>query len=117
MKLKRILIIVVSIFVVIIAGGYFLLTRFLKAVGEECNVEIIAKINNYEVRDKSCIGFAGPRYSTYYLYENGQNIGAGKRLDSCSIRFRPKHLILDFNICTSELTESKMEIKNEDLEK
>jgi len=55
MKLKRILIIVVSVFALIIAAGYFLLTKFLKAAGEECDVKIIAKINEYEVRDKSCL--------------------------------------------------------------
>ncbi|WP_058103105.1 hypothetical protein [Maribacter dokdonensis] len=117
MKLKRILIIVVSVFALIVAGGYFLLTKFLKAAGEECDVKIIAKINEYEVQDKSCIGFAGPRYTTYYIYKNGLNIGTGKKLDSCSIRFRPNHLILDFNICSNELKQSKMGIENQDLEK
>ncbi len=83
-----------------------MLTQFLGAVGEECDVKIVAKIDNYEVKDKSCIGFAGPRYSQYTLYENGKNLGVGEKIDSCTIRFLPKNLILNFNICSNELTES-----------
>ena len=108
MRPKRILIIVISSITLIIAGGYFLLTQFLKAAGEECDVKIVAKISEYEVRDKSCIGFAGPKYSTYYLYENGRNNGTGKTIDSCSIRFRSQQLIQDFNICTNKITETKI---------
>jgi hypothetical protein len=107
MKLKKTLIIIFSIFVLIIAGGYFLLTNFLEAVKQECDVKIIAKTSEYEVRDKSCIGFAGPRYSTYHLYENGMHIGTGEKVDSCSIRFQTNHLTLDLDTCANKLTKSK----------
>ncbi|MBF6609160.1 MAG: hypothetical protein ITG00_10550 [Flavobacterium sp.] len=108
---KRTLIVVVSFLALIAIVGYFLLTNFLKAMGEECEVRTMAAVRTYEIIDKSCIGFAGPRYSTYYLYENGKNIGTGNKLDSCFIQFRARHSILDFNICTTELTESKIGIK------
>jgi len=104
MNLKKILIIVASFILLIIAGIFFLFTNFLKAIKVECEVTIIAKTNEFEIRDKSCIGFAGPRYSTYYLYKNGANIATGNKIDTCLIRFRSDDLTLDLNKCENKLT-------------
>jgi hypothetical protein len=110
MNLKSVLIYIAIFLALIFLIGYILLTRFLSAVGEECDTKTIAKIKSYEIRDKSCLGFAGPRYSNYYLFANGQHISNGQILDSCSIRFKSKQSIIDFNICSNQLTE--FEVKN-----
>jgi len=112
LKLRSVLINVIIFLAVIILIGYVLLTRFLSAVGEECETTTIAKLKSYEIRDKSCLGYAGPRYSNYYLFANGKHISNGQILDTCSIRFIVKQSIIDFNICSNQFTEFAKELKN-----
>ena len=98
-------IIILTILVLILIGGYFALKTFGEAFGEECNKTKNWTIQEYRIQEYSCLGWAGPKYYPLYLFKNGKEFpSAGYRIDSCLISFNvKKDLHLKFDICQKRI--------------
>jgi hypothetical protein len=88
---KRILIFLPITIVVALALSFFV-TQFLKylgeAFGENCNLVDTFYVKNYKIEESECIGWAGPKYDSYKLYENGRHLSAGLlKQDTCQFYF------------------------------
>ncbi|MEL7004569.1 MAG: hypothetical protein AAFN93_17815 [Bacteroidota bacterium] len=94
-----------------ISFNYFLNT-IGEAFGTKCEVYRTWNIDNYEIRQLSCIGWAGPHYYPADLYENGELIESSSFVkDSCYLEFQPKQdSFLRFNICEAEAKLNKIDI-------
>ncbi|PQV44731.1 hypothetical protein CLV33_11810 [Jejuia pallidilutea] len=117
--LKIALIIISILIVLILGGGYFALKTIGEAFGADCEISNTWTINEYEIIENKCLGWAGPHYYPLDLKKNGEYIASsGYKLDSCNFRFEPKngqYLIL--NICDKEITELKSHKSEIDIEK
>lgn len=107
-KRWKVLLWVTGIFVIFVLAPLFLYYYlFLKNLGTECFDNQIWEIEEYQIIEKRCVGFAGPQFYSVYLYKNDEKIYEfqGSILDSvCVIEFKPesgKKLI--FDICEKKL--------------
>ena len=108
-KWKALLWTVASLTVVGIAGWYLFLSFVSAAFQEKCETVKIWKIEGYEIREKSCIGFAGPTWSPIYLYQKGIEIGnVNNKTDSCIVEFKNDiGETLGFDLCEEKMTKRK----------
>ncbi|MEN0007983.1 hypothetical protein [Flavobacterium nitrogenifigens] len=70
---------------------------------QECNIIKIWKIDNYEIVEKSCIGFAGPHYYPIYLYKDKKEIDYVIKKDSCIVMFNNQGKELQFDLCDRKI--------------
>ena len=105
-KWKALLWTVGCLIVLIVAGWYLFLNIFSEAFGTECENNRIWEIEQYEIVEKSCIGFAGPHYYPVYLYKDKKKIDQLTFIpdSTCVIKFKPESGdTLIFNICENKL--------------
>ncbi|MCY2686789.1 hypothetical protein [Salinimicrobium sp. TH3] len=108
-KWKALLWTVASLTVVGIAGWYLFLSFVSAAFQEKCETVKIWEIEGYEIREKSCIGFAGPPWSPIYLYQKDTEIDyVNYKTDSCLVEFTTEiGNTLQFDLCEEKMTEKK----------
>ncbi|WGD34022.1 hypothetical protein [Olleya sp. YS] len=110
---KKTLIILSIVFGIILIGGFFIskkaLNLFGEAYGADCEISYTWTINEYEIIENKCLGWAGPHYYPLDLKKNGEFIASsGYKFDSCNIRFEPKNgQYLIINVCDKKITEFK----------
>jgi hypothetical protein len=73
-----------------------------EALGPECNNNRTWRIDQYEIIEKNCVGFAGPHYYPVYLYNEKKKIDELPFIpdSTCIIKFIPQtDDTITFNIC------------------
>jgi hypothetical protein len=104
---KITIIIVAVIFIGALIGGYFFLNMLGDAFGAECEKTKKWTVQEYQIQEYRCFGWAGPPWYPMDIYENGNEITNDIiRKDSCLIGFRKeKELYLYLNICENSIKE------------
>lgn len=92
MNWKKTILLVLAILIVVIGVLSFIVKKFLKdlgeAFGEDCKVLDTFYVKNYKIELSECLGWAGPKYYRYELYENSRHLSAGLlKQDSCQFYF------------------------------
>ncbi len=98
--------VIVSLAVVVIMGWYLFIYIVSEAFGPKCEENRVWKIENYEIVEKRCIGFAGPYYYPVYLYEGNKEIDRLLFIEdsSCIVNFTTEAGdTLKFDICEMKL--------------
>jgi hypothetical protein len=95
--------------VLAIAGWYLFLWFVSAAFQNKCETERTWKIEDYEIVEKRCIGFAGPHWYPIYLYQDSKEIDyVNSTIDSCSVKFTNElGDTLEFDLCDEELKRKK----------
>lgn len=108
---KITLIILGIIFVGVLIGGYYFLNILGDAFGAECEKTQKWTVQDYEIQEYRCLGWAGPHYYPMDIYKHGKKIGNNViKKDSCLIRFRKqKEIYIDLNICKKTINEIQAE--------
>ncbi|MCB0397188.1 MAG: hypothetical protein KDD36_11065 [Flavobacteriales bacterium] len=106
-SLKIALIVLSVLLTLILIGGYMALKIFGEAFGSRCEPSNNWTVGEYNIQERTCLDWAGPRYYPLSLYKDGNKMtGSGSKIDSCNIRFTiEKDLCLNFNICTNQIKE------------
>lgn len=97
---------IAAIFIIAVAGWYIFLHFISVAFREKCDIHRVWKIENYEIIEKECIGFAGPYYYPVNLYKDQKEIGRAVYISdtTCIVKFiSKKGDILRFDICNMNL--------------
>ncbi len=86
--------------------GWVLFIWFISvAFQTECETEKTWKIEDYEIVEKRCTGFAGPPWYPIYLYQDNTEIDyVNSKSDSCLVKFTNElGDTLEFDLCTEQL--------------
>lgn len=105
-KWRYLLLTVGSLLFLTLIGRYIFLNILAEPFGTECETNRKWKIEQYEIVEKRCIGFAGPHYYPVYLYKDNKKIDQLTLiLDStCLVKFNPEGLeTLTFDICENKI--------------
>lgn len=108
-KWKAVLWTLGSLIVLAIAGWYLFLWFVSAAFQNKCETERTWKIEDYEIVEKRCIGFAGPPWYPIYLYQDNKEIDyVNSTSDSCLVKFTNElGDTLEFDLCDEELKRKK----------
>jgi hypothetical protein len=111
-KSEKIVIGILSFMFIIAIAAFFGIRYFLTSIRTECEKQKAWNLKTYEIVEYQCIGFAGPPWYPFDLYENGQLLASRTiRTDSCRVKFElTADSILVFNFCKKELLKRR---KNE----
>lgn len=96
------MILILVIILGLIVGAWYYLTRYLEAVGPECEENRKWTFAEYTIIEQRCIGFAGPPYYNVYLYKNGLKVDRLTPItdSTCIIKHKPNsEPMLTFDIC------------------
>jgi len=77
------------------------------AYGTDCEEKRNWTIGTYKIQENECIGFAGPHYSKFDLYENDKLVeDYVSKSDSCTVNFQKQNdLVIRFNLCSETISE------------
>ena len=94
-----------SLIVLAVVGWYLLLWLVSAAFQNKCEVEKIWKIEDYEIIEKRCIGFAGPPWYPIYLYRDDIEIDyVNYKKNSCIVNFTNQiGDTLQFDLCNEKM--------------
>ncbi len=82
------------------------------AYGIDCEEKRNWTIGKYKIQENECIGFAGPHYSKFDLFENDKLVEDYVSMsDSCIVNFQKRNdLVIRFNLCSEKITELRPQI-------
>lgn len=86
-------------------GWKIFVNIFSMSFSRKCEVTNTWEIENYNIEEKRCIGFAGPPFYPIYLYKKGIEIDyINHKSDSCIVQFtNEKGYTLEFDLCSEKL--------------
>src|SRR5689334_9119219 len=90
-------------------GWKIFLNPFLESLGATCDPINTWAIENYEIVEKKCIGFAGPPWHPLSLYKDKIEIDyLNYKSDSCIVSFRNQEGdTLRFDLCAKKMMRKK----------
>jgi hypothetical protein len=108
---KITLIILGIIFIGVLICGYYFLNILGDAFGAECEKTEKWIVQEYELQEYKCLGWAGPHYFPIDVYKNGSKIANDViKKDSCLIRFeKQRGIYIDLDICENTIREIRAE--------
>ena len=82
------------------------------AYGTDCEEKRNWTIGSYKIQENECIGFAGPHYSKFDLFEKDKLVEDYVSMsDSCIINFQKRNdLVIRFNLCSETISELRPQI-------
>jgi len=82
------------------------------AYGTDCEEKRNWTIGSYKIQENECIGFAGPHYNKFDLFENNKLVEDYVSMsDSCTVNFQKRNdLVILFNLCSETITELRPQI-------
>ena len=99
--IKWALTIISILFVLTFIGGIIAFKIFANAFETDCEKSNSWSVGTYEIHEYKCIGYAGPPFYLFHLYENGREIGTkGYKINDCTVQFpQGDEEPLKINVC------------------
>ena len=106
---KITLIIISVIFIGVLIGGYYFLNMLGEAFGAECEKTKKWTVQEYEIQEYRCLGWAGPPYYPLDIYKNGTEVANNViKKDSCVVVFEKEiGLYIYLNRCDNSIQENR----------
>lgn len=92
----------IFVLLLLLSIAVVLLFQFLDANKTQCETVKIWEFGEYKIVKKSCIGFAGPRYYPFQLYNKNKLIDEIPNMadTACTIKFKSNvQSTITFNLC------------------
>ncbi len=110
-KFKIPLIVISLILISGLIGTYIFFNLFGKAFGSECSYTNEWNVQEYTIKEKKCLGWAGPHFYRVDLFKNDRKVDTDRfKTDSCQFVFYPRERIkLVLDICEKKVEKLKTE--------
>lgn len=111
--MKKDLLISVAILAFIFIGGYSFVFRIKESIkggfgyGTQCEETSIWLIGEFQIQERTCIGYAGPHFYKYDLLKKEKVLVFDvTKIDSCHVEFEFDSVV-KFNLCENKLIKSE----------
>ena len=106
---KIALIVTGIILIIIVCAGFYFLRIFSEAFGSKCEKTEKYIVQEYQIQEFKCIGWAGPPWYPTDVYKNGKLIAKNViKSDSCNVKIKKNdNFYLYLNICNNSIEEVK----------